>query len=92
MSITLIPVIAFAEFKKLKARELKGLKSFAVTSDGELLCIVIIPRTDFILTQGEYLAQLSNSVGGINPIEILERKDEEPRVTERDSKVVSGVV
>ena len=56
--------IPFTRFKQLKAGELKELKSFAVTSDGKILMIVIIPRTDFIQVQAEYLAQLSNSVGG----------------------------
>mgnify|MGYP001613531786 CR=1 FL=1 len=56
--------IPFVRFKQLKASELKELKSFAVTSDGGYLMTVIIPRTDFIQVQAEYLAQLSNSVGG----------------------------
>lgn len=60
----LIPEISFTEFKKLKASELKELKSFAVTSDGEHLMTVIIPQTDYIQVQAEYMAQLSNSVGG----------------------------
>lgn len=60
----LIKDIAFTRFRTLKAGELKGLKSFAVTSDGEHLMTVIIPRTDYVQVQAEYLAQLSNSVGG----------------------------
>jgi len=59
-----IPEISFSEFKKLKASELRELKSFAVTSDGKHLMTVIIPQTDYIQVHAEYLAQLSNSAGG----------------------------
>ena len=60
----IIPEMKFSEFKKLKAGELKELKSFEVVSDGEHLMIVIIPQTGFIRDSAERLAQLSNSVGG----------------------------
>jgi len=60
----LIEDISFTQFKTLKASELKKLKSFVVTSDGEYLMTVIIPQTDYIQVQAEYMAQLSNSVGG----------------------------
>lgn len=68
---TLIPEISFSQFKTLKARELRQLKSFAVTADGEYLMTVIIPQTDFIETQAEYTAELSNSAGGKSPREFL---------------------
>lgn len=61
---TLITEISFTQFKSLKASELKELQSFAVTSDGEYLFTIIIPRTDYIQNQAEYMAELSNSVGG----------------------------
>ena len=66
-----ISEISFTEFKKLKAGELKQLQSFAIISDGEYLMTIIIPQTDFIKTQVEYLAQLSNSVGGKEIKELL---------------------
>ena len=60
----LITDISWTQFKTFKASELKQLKSFAITSDGEHLCTVIIPQTDYIQGQAENIAQLSNSVGG----------------------------
>ena len=60
----LIQDISFTQFRLLKAGELRKLKSFAVTSDGEYLFTVIIPQTAYIQAQAEYLAQLSNGVGG----------------------------
>ncbi|MDD4985782.1 MAG: hypothetical protein PHQ43_08340 [Dehalococcoidales bacterium] len=67
----LIPEIPFSEFKKLKASEIKELKSCVVTSDGEALFFAIIPPvnagmsiTDNIRTQAEYLGMKGNTVGG----------------------------
>tara|TARA_Y100000310_G_scaffold297274_1_gene330139 strand:- start:1414 stop:1638 length:225 start_codon:yes stop_codon:yes gene_type:complete len=61
---TLIPEISFTRFKKLKASDIRELQSFTVTSDGMYLMTVVVPRTDYVETQTEFLAQLSNSVGG----------------------------
>jgi len=68
---TLIPNIPFSEFKKLKANELKQLKSCEVTADGNYLFTFINAQTDYIKLQSEYNAQLSNSVGGKDISEIL---------------------
>lgn len=76
---TLIPEITISEFRKLKALELKQLKSCEVTSDGETLFLAIIPPvsggvsiTDYIKTQAEYLAVKANTAGGKELSEILE--------------------
>lgn len=68
----LIPSYPLSEFKKLKTEQIRRLKSCEVTSDGEYLFTFIQPQTDYIRTQAEYMAQLSNSVGGQNLEEILE--------------------
>ena len=60
----LIPSIPLSKFKSLKASQVKRLKSCEVTSDGEYLFTFINPQTDYIRTKAEYMAQLSNSVGG----------------------------
>ena len=60
----LIPSVAFSELKKLNARQIKQMKSCEVSSDGKYLFTIVVPQTDFIKTQIEYLCQLSNSVGG----------------------------
>lgn len=68
----LIPSISLSRFKKLKAHELKKLKSCQITSDGQYLFTFIQPQTDYIRTQAEYMAQLSNSVGGQGLEQVLE--------------------
>ena len=67
----LIPEMQLSEWRKLKAGEIKGLKSCAVVADGALLFFAIIPPVeagvtivDRISTQAEYLAAQGNSVGG----------------------------
>ena len=71
----LIPSISIAEFKKLKAWEIKGLKSLEVTSDGDYLFTAIIPHgdtaaSDYIKTQAAYLSVKANISGGKDPSEI----------------------
>lgn len=60
----LIPSYPLSEFKKLNSKQIRRLKSCQLTSDGKYLCAIICPQTDYIRTQAEYMAQLSNSVGG----------------------------
>jgi hypothetical protein len=76
---TLIPNIPLSEFKKLKASEIKNLKSCEITSDGIYLFTVIIPPvnggmtiTDHIRTKAEYLGVQGNTVGGKELRELLE--------------------
>ena len=68
----LIPEIPITQFKKLRVEEIKQLKSCVLTSDGEYLCTLIIPRTDFVQVRAEYLGVVSNSVGGVD-LELFER-------------------
>ena len=70
--MSLIPTVSLSEFKKLKADQIRQLKSFEMTSDGEYLCTVVIPNTEYIKTQTEYTSLLSNSVGGKAMEELLE--------------------
>lgn len=77
---TLIPEIPLSEFKKLKAHELKRLKSCEVTSDGQYLFTVIIPPSrggmsivDRLKTEAEYLAVSSNTIGGEDLEQITEK-------------------
>lgn len=60
----LIPDYPLSEFQKLTAQEIKQLKCCALTDNGEYLCTVIVPGTDYIKLQAEYNGQLSNSVAG----------------------------
>ncbi len=58
----LIPELPIGEFRKLKADEIKDLRSCVLTCGGEYLATLIIPQTDYIKTQVEYLGELSNGV------------------------------
>ncbi len=61
---TLIPEMSITEFKKLKAYELKELKSCEVYSDGEYLFTFVNAGTDYVRLAVENLSQTSNAVGG----------------------------
>ena len=71
---TLIPEISITEFKKLKAHELKQLKSMEVYSDGEYLFTFVNGKTEtsgYLRTQTEYNCQRANAVGGKTLDEIM---------------------
>ena len=77
---TLIPSLTITDFRKLKAVEIKAMKSVEILSDGEVLFYAIIPPqnggmsiTDTIRTEAEYLSARGNSVGGQDPQELLGR-------------------
>jgi hypothetical protein len=79
--MSLISQISLSEFKRLKSSEIKEMKSVEVTADGEVLFYAIIPPyrggmtiNDNIRTQAEYLAHRSNSVGGLEPRDLLREK------------------
>jgi len=60
--------IPFSKFKLLKAGDLKEVKSFKVTSDGDLLCFVIIPQGEsliksYLKTQVEEAVEVNNNFG-----------------------------
>jgi hypothetical protein len=66
-----IPTITISEFKLLKVKEIKEMKSCEIISDGEYLCTVVIPPknggitiTDHIRARAEQAGFSGNSVGG----------------------------
>ena len=61
---TLVKEISITEFRKLKAHQLKRLKSAEIYSDGEYLFTFVNANTDYCRLSAETLSQLSNSVGG----------------------------
>ena len=72
----LIPTMTITEFHKLHVPEIKRMKSVELTSDGEHLLTVIIPRgdpitRDFIYLTAEALAQKSNITEGVAPEEVV---------------------
>jgi|TARA_Y100000310_G_scaffold220623_1_gene222181 hypothetical protein len=69
---TLIPTYTITEFKKLKARQLKELKSCEVYSDGEYLFTFVNSQTDFVKVNAERFALRSNTVGGKTIEEVME--------------------
>lgn len=68
---TLIPEISISEFKKLKADQLRRLKSCEVMADGSYLFTFVNSQTDFIRIRSEYLCQTSNSVSGKSIEEVV---------------------
>lgn len=71
---TLIPSYSLSEFKKLKAGQIRKLKSCELTSDGEYVCTIVVPQTDYIRLQVENLAQLGNAVGGKTLEQIISKE------------------
>ena len=69
---TLIPNITISEFKKLKAGQIKELKSCEVYSDNEHLFTFVNPNNEYVRVQSEYLALKSNTIGGKDIEEILD--------------------
>ncbi len=77
-----IPQMTIVEFKKLKAHQIKEMKSVEVISDGEHLFTAIIPPinagmgiVDTIKTQADYLGARGNSVGGKTPEDVKGKGD-----------------
>lgn len=69
-----IPSISFTEFNKLKADQLKRLKCYEVTFNGEHLFIFVNGKTEpsgYLQTQTEYNGQTANAVGGETLEQIL---------------------
>lgn len=69
---TLIPNVTISEFKKLKANQMKELKSCEVYSDNEYLFTFINSNNEYVRVQAEYLALKSNTIGGKDIEEILD--------------------
>jgi hypothetical protein len=70
-----IPEISITDFKKLKAHQLKRLKSCEVYSDGEYVGTWVngmaVPG-GYLRTQTEYSCQNANAVGGESLEQILD--------------------
>jgi len=69
-----LPTLSLSEFKKLKASQIRELKSIEVISDGVYLFTAIIPHgddftRDYMRTQADYLGLKSNIPGGKDPEE-----------------------
>lgn len=72
---TLIPEISITDFRKLKAHEMKRLKSCEVMSDGLYLFTFVNPQTDYIRGHVENLCQLGNCLSGKSLEDILSNAD-----------------
>ena len=59
----LIPEMRLMDFQNLCEKDVKDLKSAILTDvEGKYLATVIVPQTDFIKMQAEYMGELSNGV------------------------------
>lgn len=71
----LLSSINFTEFSKLKAGQLKRLKSYEITFNGSYLFTFVNGETEpsgYLKTQTEYNAQSANAVGGETLEQVLE--------------------
>jgi len=71
----LIPQINFTDFKKLKAEQLRRLKSCEVFFNSDYLFTFVNGDTEpsgYLRTQTEFKAQTANAVGGETLEQILE--------------------
>ncbi len=72
---TLVPTITITEFRKLKAAQMKELKSCEVYSDGEYLFTFLnaaLEASGYVRVNAEEWALTSNTVGGKTIEEILD--------------------
>ena len=61
--MSLIPEMKLKDFQKLSKEEVKKLDSVILNdSEGNYMATLIIPQTDFIKMQAEYMGELSNCV------------------------------
>lgn len=73
----IIPNISITEFRKLKADEMKRLKSCEITSDGKYLFTFVNGNTEpsgYLRTQAEYKCQTANATSGETLEEILKEE------------------
>ena len=68
---TLIPEIELEDLQGLAAADIKRLQCCEVYSDGAYICTLTIPGTDYIRAMTENNGQLSNSVAGENPEQVI---------------------
>lgn len=71
----LIPSITFTEFHKLKADQLRRLKSYEITFNGDYLFTFVNGKTEetgYLRTQTEYNCETANAVGGETLAEVTQ--------------------
>ncbi|KKL50567.1 hypothetical protein LCGC14_2304220 [marine sediment metagenome] len=74
--MSLLPEIVVEAFKDLTTQELRDLHSTeVVTKNGDYIGTFIVPQSDYVKMQVEYLGQMSNSV---KPVEEAEAEPEDP--------------
>ncbi len=72
--MSLLPEIVVEAFKDLTTQELRDLPcTEVVTKNGDYIGTFIVPQTDYVKMQVEYLGQMSNSV---KPVEQAEAEPE----------------
>jgi hypothetical protein len=61
--MALIPEMKLMDFQSLCENDVRDMESIILTDiDGKYLATLIIPQTDYIKTQTEYMGELSNGV------------------------------
>ena len=73
-----IPSISFTEFKKLKPEQLRELKNYEVTFNGDYLFTFINGSTEpsgYLRTRCQYAGASANAVGGKTLEELTEKEE-----------------
>ena len=61
--MSLVPEMKLKDFQKLSKEDVKKLGSVILNdSEGNYIGTLIVPQTDFIKMQAEYMGELSNGV------------------------------
>jgi hypothetical protein len=61
--MALIPEMKLMDFQDLCENDVRKMESVVLTDvDGKYLATILVPQTDYIKTQAEYMGELSNGV------------------------------
>ena len=61
--MALIPEMKLMKFQELCENEVRNMQSVILTDvDGNYLATLLVPQTDYIKMQAEYMGELSNGV------------------------------
>ena len=59
----LIPQMTLMDFQKLCENDVKNMRSIVIVGiDGDYLATLLVPQTDYIKVQAEYMGEMSNGV------------------------------
>lgn len=78
--------INWTEFRKLTPEQLKSLKSYEVTYEGEYMFTFINPGTEYCRGVAMNISNISNSVAGLELADVLQQVEEQTKPTQKKRK------